>query len=239
MVIHHAIVGCGHIGHKHIQASQQLQTIQPRAVCDVDTQKISEFQNKYGDIQGYTDYTKLLANPDIDSVSICVPSGLHHDLAIQAAHAHKHILIEKPIAMDIQAAKEIIEAARDNDVKLAVVFQNRYKSAIQTIKSLLPLLGKLVYVSANVFRYRPQSYYNDGVHGQKDMDGGVLMNQAIHFIDAIMYIADKKIQNISPLAATLIHTMEMEDTITVNFSFEDQTLGNIQANTITYPENYE
>lgn len=192
MVIHHAIVGCGHIAHKHIQAIQNLHSIQSRAVCDVDTKKISEFQWKYGSLQGYSDYAELLKNPEIDSVSICVPSWFHHALAIQAAQAHKHILIEKPIAMDIQTALDIIQVARDNDVKLGVVFQNRYKAPIQTIKKTTPILGNLLYISSNIFRYRPQSYYNDGVHGKKNMDGGVLMNQAIHFIDAIIYIAQKK-----------------------------------------------
>lgn len=209
------------------------------AICDIDTNKLSEFQEIYEIKHAYTSYSDLLNNKQIDSISICVPSWLHHKLAIQAIQSHKHLLLEKPMAMNTIDAKDIIQTANTNEVKLAVVFQNRYKNAVQTVQKLSPILWNLLYVSAQVFRYRPQSYYNDGVHGKRQMDGGVLMNQAIHFIDAILYLANKKITKTMPLARTLAHKMEMEDAITVNFSFDDGSIGNIQANTITYPENYE
>ena len=106
--------------------------------------------------------TTLLARPDIDAVSICVPSGLHAQVAIDALQAGKHVLVEKPIALSLADADRMIAVARECDLRLGVVLQNRYNSPMQQVRRAVDKgrLGRLHLGNACVRWYRPQSYYD-------------------------------------------------------------------------------
>lgn len=236
--INFAIIGCGQISSKHIDAVQHSAHAQLVAVADTVMSRVQEV-SKNSHVEGYTDYHQLLANPAVDVVNICTPSGLHAEIAIAAARAGKHVILEKPMALTTKDAKKIITAFKKAKITLSLMFQNRYNRAVQFVKEREKRLGKLNYITAQVYWYRNQNYYNNIWRGTRAMDGGVLTNQGSHYVDLVLYFKKKPITKISAFGATLGHKIESEDTITVNLTFDDGSIGNIQANTIAYPSNYE
>ena len=115
-----------------------------------------------------------LERSDIDAVTICVPSGLHAQVAIDALRAGKHVLVEKPIALNLADADRMIQVAREEKLTLGVVLQNRYNTPVQQVRQAIDRgqLGSLYLGNACVRWYRPQSYYEDDWHGTWAMDGG-------------------------------------------------------------------
>lgn len=237
--IKYAIVGCGRISKRHFEAIKQDPRCLVYAACDLDENKLNSVKEFYPSIKLYKNFSDVLDDKNIDVVNICTPSGLHAGMAILAAENGKNVIVEKPMAMLKKDAEKMIKIFSKNQKKLCVVLQNRFNQAIQVVLNEMSKLGKLNYISASVFWYRDQNYYNDGWHGTKEMDGGVLLNQAIHFVDMVQFISKKSIIAVSAYSATTNHVMECEDVITINLKFSDGTLGNIQANTISYPKNYE
>lgn len=232
------IIGCGRISSKHVDGIINATHAQLVAVSDVSVERMNILAHKHT-ISTYTDYHGLLADPEVDIVTICTPSGLHSQIAIEAAKAGKHVLLEKPMALSLTDAKKIHDAFIRSKTTLGIVFQNRYNHAVSSVKAYEDKLGKLNYINAQVYWYRDQRYYDDAWHGTTAMDGGVLTNQGSHYVDLVLYFKKQKVNRVSAFGATLKHKMECEDTITVNLAFADGTIGNIQANTITYPSNLE
>ena len=182
----------------------------------------------------------MLARPDIDAVSICVPSGLHAQVAVDALQAGKHVLVEKPIALSLADADRMIAVARECGLRLGVVLQNRYNSPMQQVRRAVDegRLGRLYLGNACVRWYRPQSYYDDEWHGTWAMDGGALMNQSIHHIDALQWFMGP-VQSVQAYTATLAHRMEAEDVGVAVLRFVSGALGTVEGSTLTWPQNLE
>jgi predicted dehydrogenase len=182
----------------------------------------------------------VLDRPDIDLVSICLPSGLHARIGIEAAQAGKHVLVEKPIALTLEDADALIAACESSGVTLGVVLQNRFNPPMRDLRDLVDsgALGKLYLGNATVRWYRPQEYYEDGWHGTWAMDGGALMNQSIHHIDALQWLMGD-VESVSAYTATLAHRMEAEDVGVAVIRFKNGALGSVEGSTLTYPENLE
>ena len=240
------IIGCGRIFKKHIGAILDNCNAEIAAICDIDENRLQDTLKNIDTAaspgihpETYTDYKKLLNMPQIDVVNICTPSGMHATMAIDAFKAKKNVIVEKPLAMHMDDAYQIVSAMKISGKSGTISLQNRLNPAIAEFLKFRADLGKLNYVSSNVFWYRDQEYYNDGIHGWRDMDGGVLMNQGTHYIDMLLYLSGKKISKISSFAGTFKHKMECEDAITLNLLFDDGTIGNIQANTLSFPCNFE
>lgn len=236
--IRFGIIGCGRISSKHLDGIIHAEHAELTAVSDVSQERM-DVLTKNHKASLYLDYHELLNDPSVDVVTICTPSGLHAEIAIQAAKAGKHVLLEKPMALSSIDAKNIREAFIESKTTVGIVFQNRYNQAVSSVKAYEEKLGKLNYINAQVYWYRDQRYYDDAWHGTQAMDGGVLTNQGSHYVDLVLYFKKSKVEKVSAFGATLKHKMECEDTVTVNLAFEDGTIGNIQANTITYPSNLE
>jgi hypothetical protein len=173
-------------------------------------------------------------------INICTPSGLHARMGIEAAQAGKHVVVEKPMALTIQDADALIAACAQANVTLTVVLQNRYNPPMQDLKALVESgrLGRLLLGNATVRWYRPQSYYEDGWHGTRAMDGGALMNQSIHHIDALQWLMGD-VDSVFAYGATLAHCMECEDIGVAVWKFRSGALGVIEGSTVTWPENLE
>ena len=201
--------------------------------------RAQNFETKYNAIP-YSDYHELLAREDIDVVNICVPSGLHKQVALEVIAAGKHVIVEKPIALSTTDANEMIQAATGAGVKLCVILQNRYNAPMQDIYDAVKSgkIGKVLLGNATVRWYRPQSYYEDGWHGTWAMDGGALMNQSIHHIDALQWLIGD-VESVFAYTGTQAHRMEAEDTGVVVLRFKNGALGSIEGSTITYPQNIE
>lgn len=234
------IVGCGRIASRHADAIWARGDTRLVAVCDVSEQRAARMASQYG-CEAYTDYDRMLSRPDLDVVCVCTPSGLHAANGIQAARAGKHVVVEKPMALTMEDAYALEKACRDSGVKLTVVLQNRYNSAMRRLREAVDAgkLGRLLLATVTVRWYRPQEYYSgDNWHGTWAMDGGALMNQAIHHIDALQWMMGD-VESVFAYTATLAHQMEAEDTGVGVVRFKSGSLGSIEGSTITYPANIE
>jgi UDP-N-acetyl-2-amino-2-deoxyglucuronate dehydrogenase len=235
-----AIVGCGHIAHKHAEAIINAAGANLVAVCDTDESKMTDFVEKYKAVP-YTNLDDLLLNNDIDVVNICTPSGFHANLAMKIAEAKKHIIVEKPIALTIEDTDKMIDACKQNDVKLSVVHPNRFRPAMVKLKQLINngFFGKLSHGNATVRWNRNQAYYDQAPwRGTKSLDGGVLMNQAIHNLDLLLWMMGDA-EEVFSMAATRFRDIEAEDVSTGVVKFKDGSLGVVEAATTIYPKNLE
>jgi UDP-N-acetyl-2-amino-2-deoxyglucuronate dehydrogenase len=238
-MIKFGIVGCGHIAKKHITAIQEADGATLVAVCDTQPERVEMFSKEFN-VKGYTSLEEML-NTDIDVVNICTPSGFHANIAVQIAKANKHVVVEKPIALTLEDTDKIISACEENNVKLAVVHPNRFRPAFVALKELVQsgVFGKISHSNATVRWNRNQEYYDQAPwRGTKSLDGGVLMNQAIHNLDLLIWLMGD-VKEVYSMAATRLRNIEAEDVSTGLARFEDGSLGVIEAATTIYPKNFE
>ncbi|MEX1018461.1 MAG: Gfo/Idh/MocA family oxidoreductase [Litorilinea sp.] len=242
MNLNFGLIGCGRVAPRHAQSLLQLPETRLAAVADIRKARADRFAAEYGlaGHDAYADYHALLARPDIDAVCICVPSGLHANVALDALAAGKHVLVEKPIAITLEDADRMIAAAEKAGRKLGVVLQNRYNQPMQQLRRLIDEdgLGDLYLGNATVRWFRPQSYYEDDWHGTWAMDGGALMNQSIHHIDALQWFMGP-VESVYAYSATLAHHMEAEDVGVAVIRFANRALATIEGSTLTWPQNLE
>ncbi len=233
------LIGCGRVAPRHAESVQQLPDATLVAVADVRASRAERFAKEY-QATPYTDYRRVLERPDVDVVNICTPSGLHAEMAIAAMQAGKDVIVEKPMALSLADADAMIRVSEQTGRKLCVVLQNRYNPPMQDLRRVVDSgrLGRLLLGSATVRWYRPQEYYDDDWHGTWAMDGGALMNQSIHHIDALQWFMGPP-ASVFAYTATLAHRMEAEDTGVAVVRFRSGALGTIEGSTITYPENLE
>ncbi|NEU30308.1 Gfo/Idh/MocA family oxidoreductase [bacterium LRH843] len=239
-MINFAIIGCGHIANKHAEAIEQAAHTKLLAVCDQAVHTMAPYVEKYGAIP-YSDFNELLKNKEIDVICICTPSGSHYSLTIKAAQAKKHVIVEKPIALKVEDAKEMIAICEQNNVKLAVVHPNRFRPVMMEIKKLLEegRFGEISHANATVRWNRNQAYYDQAQwRGTKDQDGGVLMNQAIHSLDLLLWLIGD-IEEVMSMSATRLRDIEAEDVSTGIVTFENGALGIVEAAATVYPKNLE
>ena len=233
------LIGCGRISHKHLSAVNAIESAKIVAICDIDKEKIDKLSQELKVDRTYTNYKDLIMDPTIDVVDICSPSGLHHVMAIEALKHGKDVIVEKPISLITSEAKKVIGIAKKYNKILLPVMQNRFNPAIVFLKEKMDKLGRINFIEAACFWYRQQDYYNDGWHGTKKMDGGVLMSQGIHYVDMIYYLLDSLPKEVSTFGGTYGHKMECEDVVSLNIKFKNNTIASLRANTISYPENFE
>lgn len=235
-----AVIGCGRIAPKHAEAIVALPEAELVAVCDIVPELARSFAAKYGG-EPYTDYLSMLERADIDVVTVATPSGLHAEMGVAAAKAGKHVLVEKPMAMTLKAADQLIAACRSAGVKLGVIHQNRFNPAIRLLRKALDegRFGKLTHGQATVRWNRNDEYYTQAPwRGTKLQDGGVLMNQSIHNIDLLQWIFGP-VESVFGYTATFLRKIEMEDVGTAVVKFESGALGLIEAASTIYPTNIE
>ncbi|NMB96305.1 MAG: Gfo/Idh/MocA family oxidoreductase [Clostridiaceae bacterium] len=230
------IIGCGLISNWHADAILRIEGAELAAATDVSEKSRKAFSEKYK-VKVFDTVEKLLAS-DIDVVSICTPSGLHAPFSVQAANAGKHVIVEKPMAITLKQADEIIEATEKNNVKVSVISQMRFAPAVQNLKKAIDdnLLGRLVSGDMYMKFLRTQEYYDKGGwRGTWNMDGGgALMNQGIHGVDLLCYIMGP-VKYVHGFARTLVRNIEVEDTASAILEYENGALGVIQGTTSVYP----
>ncbi|MFB0843281.1 Gfo/Idh/MocA family protein [Paenibacillus oleatilyticus] len=231
-----AVVGCGGISSSHFTGIERAPEAELAAVCDVDAGRAEQYGAKYG-VKAYTDYGQLLTDPDVDVVCLCTPSGMHAGQTIQAAEAGKHVVCEKPMAIRLSDAERMIEACDVIGVKLATIFPRRMSPASQFVKKLLDdgKLGRLSLCSGYVKFYRDQAYYDSaGWRGTWAMDGGgAMMNQGIHTIDLLQWLAGP-VDSLHGYARNVLRDIEVEDTAVASLQFKSGALGSIEATTTAY-----
>ena len=237
MQIGFGIIGCGAVGAWHCIAAQAAPSAALVGVADAFPASAQKFSERFG-VPAYATVDDMLRDPKIQCVSICTPSGLHADLAVRAAEAGKHILVEKPMALTVEDADRIIEAGERCGVKIGVVFQARTKDSTRILKELVDSgkLGRMITADCFMKYYRsPEYYLQGGWRGTWKMDGGgALMNQGIHSVDLLQYLAGP-VKSVYGVARTLARQIEVEDTVVAALEFRSGALGLIQATTAIYP----
>lgn len=231
------IIGCGVIAPWHADAISGLDEAELTAVCDCIPEKAEKMAQEYG-ARAYDNYHDLLASTDVDAVCICTPSGMHADMAIDAARAGKHILSEKPIDINLDKIDLMIQECRKAGVKLGCIFQRRTSPLWRELKDAVECnaLGKMVLGDIYLKYYRSQKYYDSGGwRGTWALDGGgALINQGVHMVDILQWIMGP-ITSLYGRADHLVRNIETEDTAVAVVTFANGAFGVIQGTTSVYP----
>lgn len=240
-LIKFGLIGCGRISEKHFQAIEQIENSKIIACADIIKSRAVKASEKYKIESVYTDYKKMLENEDIDAVLICTPSGLHPKMGIEAAKMKIHVITEKPMAINLKSADDLIKTCDDNLVQLFVVKQNRLNPPIQLLKRAISKnrFGRLFSANATVRWTRPQSYYDQAKwRGTWELDGGAFLNQASHYFDLIQWLMGSA-ESVMAFTTTLNHEIETEDEGAGIIHFLNGAIGVIEVTMNTYPHNYE
>ena len=230
------IVGTGVIAAIHADAISLLPDARLVAVTDVAADAATAFAAAHG-CAAEPDLGALLARPDVEVVCVCVPSGLHAAVGVQAAQAGKHLVVEKPIDVSLEAADRLIDAARAAGVALTVISQHRFDPDLVELRRLLDdgALGPLVLGEASTKWYRAQAYYNSAAwRGTYAMDGGSLMNQGVHYVDLLRWCMGPAAE-VTAVCATQAHQIEVEDTALGIVRFASGAVGTILSSTAAFP----
>ncbi|MGI8914594.1 MAG: Gfo/Idh/MocA family protein [Chloroflexota bacterium] len=225
------IIGAGVIAPSHAKA---VQANAPRArlvgVCDVIAEKAEKLKGEYGAEFATASMAELLARPDIDCVSICVPSGEHGDATIAAARAGKNILCEKPLDITREKMDQVLAVVREAGVKLGCVFQSRTSPLNRQLKRMIAdgEFGRVLYADLSGKDYRSPDYYQTADwRGTIRYDRGCLMNQGIHSLDLFLWLVGQPVVEVSAFWDHLTRDIEAEDTIVGSLRFANGALGSV------------
>ena len=244
----YALIGCGRISTNHIKAAvaNKLEIV---AVCDVLHGRMQEVLAKHGlendaTIARYTDYKMMIADhPEIQLISIATESGLHAEIALYCIDNGINVIIEKPMAMSLADADEIIKRSEEKNVKVSACHQNRFNIAVQQMRKALEegRFGKLSHGSIHVRWNRNKDYYDQAKwRGTWAQDGGALMNQCIHGIDLLRWMMGNDIDEVYGVTKQQFHKyLECEDIGMAVVRFKNGAVGTIEGTTNVYPKNLE
>lgn len=228
-----AIVGCGRVSACYEYSFKELSNMLELVYAvDVDENKAMEFAEKFN--CSYTTNFEELLDKDIDVIHLCTPHYLHASQTIKALEAGKNVLTEKPMAITLQDADEMIKAEACTGKKLGVIFQTRYTNSCDKIKAIIDSgeLGKIIGARSYLTWTRPDSYYLDSDwKGTWDKEGGgVLIDQAIHSIDRVRYLIGDEVEWIKGSIGNWSHEyVKVEDTASAIIKFQGGCLYNLYA----------
>ena len=237
-----ALIGCGRISQKHADAITGISDGKLVACADPVIEKAEELGESY-QCSAYADYHQMLEeHADIDVVSILTPSGLHAEHGIEVARRYrKHIVVEKPMALRLADADEMIRACDEEGVRLFVVKQNRFNLPVVRLRAALEAgrFGRWTLGTVRVRWRRDQAYYDQAAwRGTWALDGGVFANQASHHVDLLEWMMGDPI-SVMAKTATFFANIEVEDTGIAVIRFASGALGVVEATTATRPKDIE
>lgn len=243
----YALIGCGRIATNHVKAAVNNR-LEISAVCDVVPEHMEvllakhELQNDMS-ILRYTDYKSMIQEVKPDLVSIATESGIHAEIALFCIDHGVHVIIEKPMAMSISDANEIIRCSEEKHVKVSACHQNRFNIAVQEMRHALEAgrFGRLSHGSIHVRWNRNQGYYDQAPwRGTWAQDGGALMNQCIHGIDLLRWTFGGEIEEVYGQTRQQFHDyLEAEDVGMAVVKFKNGAIATIEGTTNVYPKNLE
>lgn len=238
--IRFGIVGCGAIGPTHAGALKQLaEDAELVAVADLVPERAQKVAEQFGVRTIYASDDQLIADKEIDAVIFATPSGMHADQAVKALRAGKHVIVEKPMDVSLDACDRMVAAERETGKKLAIISQHRWDHASIFVKDAVASgkLGKLYLVEMSVKWWRTQQYYDSGDwRGTWKWDGGgALMNQGVHTVDLMQWLAGP-VESVYARTATGGHErIEVEDIAVATLKFKNGAIGTLTATTAAFP----
>lgn len=241
-MIKFGLLGCGRIAKRHsdLLGGHHIDGARLVGVCDPIHPRADAIASKFGVPAHYT-VDELLARREIDVVTVLTPSGMHPAHVIACARAGKHVVVEKPMALRLQDADEMIRACDEAGVKLFVVKQNRFNVPVVKAREALDAgrFGRLILGTVRVRWCRDQAYYDqDEWRGTWAYDGGVLSNQASHHVDMLEWFFGDVV-SVHARAITALAKIETEDTAVATLKFRNGALGIIEATTAVRPTDLE
>ena len=236
------LVGCGRIAQRHSELLGKglISGASLASVCDLKKGKAETMGKTYG-VPYYNDFNEMMERESLDVVSVLTPSGLHAEHVIALTKYGKHIIVEKPMALTLDSADDMIRACDANACRLFVIKQNRFNLPVVKLKEAMVAgrFGKIVLGTVRVRWCRSQEYYDsDDWRGTWRFDGGVLSNQASHHIDLLEWMLGD-VESVFAKSATALVNIEAEDTAIVILKFISGALGIIEATTATRPKDLE
>lgn len=243
----YALIGCGRIAVNHIKAAVN-NNLSIVGLCDIVPEQMNKLADKYDreTFEGtryYTDYKGMINAEKPDLVSIATESGRHAEIAKFCIESGVNCIIEKPIAMSIKDANEIVEMAERFHVKVSACHQNRFNIAVQTARKALEQgrFGKLSHGSVHVRWNRNHDYYEQAKwRGKWVSDGGALMNQCIHGIDLLRWMFGDEIEGVYGQTRQQFHDyLEAEDVGMAVIKFKNGAIATVEGTTNVYPRNLE
>lgn len=235
------LVGCGHIGERHASLISALGQLV--IVCDIEHTKAQVFSEKY-QCKMVTSYREMIENADqLDIMVVCTPNWLHAPQSIEALDCGLHVICEKPMALNVSDANQMIEAAQRNQKILWIVKQNRFNPPVAYLKNLIETgkLGKIYSIQIQGLWNRNVEYYSkSNWKGTIEKDGGILFTQFSHFIDVACWLFGK-MESLSTNGGNLAHQgiIEFDDTITCLVKFDKGVLGCLHFSINAFGQNME
>lgn len=236
-----AILGCGRVGFHHEKMVRDNPSIKAVGVCDLLEDKARELAAAFK-CKAYTNYHEMFAKEKIDLITVATPTGAHYDHVKDILTRYKvSILLEKPMVLKVSQGQELKKMADEKGVKIFPVYQNRFNKAVQRVKKAIidGELGKIALATVRVRWCRPQRYYDLAAwRGTYSMDGGAYVNQGIHFIDVLRYLAGE-IDEVNSCFGRLGANPEAEDTGLSLIKFKNGALGNLEITMAARPDDFE
>ncbi|MBW3597262.1 MAG: Gfo/Idh/MocA family oxidoreductase, partial [Planctomycetes bacterium] len=238
MAVGFGVIGCGMIAKFHAAAIKDIRNAKLAACFDAFPAAADRLAQQEG-CRAYHELDAMLADPAVQVVTICTPSGAHLEPAVAAAKAGKHVIVEKPLEITLKRCDKIIEACEKAGVVVSTIFPSRFHESSKLLKTAMEKgrFGRLTMGDAFVKWYRTQEYYDSGAwRGTWELDGGgALMNQAIHSVDLLTWLMGP-VAEISAFTGTLAHSkIPVEDVAVATLRFENGAVGVIEASTAAYP----
>ena len=235
----YALIGCGRIAPSHIKAARE-NGFHIAAVCDIDERQIDTLFDacalsgaERAGIRRYTDYDKMLEEEALTLVSIALPSGLHARCACSVIRRGVNVIVEKPIAMSLKDADEIIRLSEEYGVTVSACHQNRFNRAVQAMRAALEAgrFGTLSNAAVTVRWHRDEAYYAQADwRGKWQSDGGTLMNQCIHGIDLLRWMCGDEIVSVYGKTRRRLHPyIEAEDFGAAVIEFKNGILATVEG----------
>ena len=210
-----AVIGCGGVHNVHAKVLSNLDTAELTAVCDIIPEKAEKSSREYG--AKIMSFEEILGDQSIQSVHICTPHFLHAEMAIRSMEAGKMVLLEKPLALNLNEAKQVKSTEQSTNAHFGVCFQNRYRPVVRKMHELIQggSLGRLLGGKAFVTWKRDDAYYKSvDWRGSWEKEGGsLLINQTIHTLDLLQWLFGG-VRDVSGIIDHHVfgHVIETEDT---------------------------
>lgn len=237
------IVGCGRVSRTaHYGAINENDEYEFVCVCDTDRARADEWAAANG-VKAYYSVEDMLREEKLDLVSVNAPNVKHPEIGILAAKAGANVMSEKPLGMTLKAVDELIDACRENDVRLFTVHQNRFNATNQLLKRAVEKgrFGKLLSCEVVVRWHRGAAYYAEdhGWRGSKEMAGGVFTNQSVHYVDIMQWLVNSRPSLAFAQMDTAVHDITAETHGAAVISFENGVIGNLFLTALNYPDDLE
>lgn len=218
------VIGVGAMGQNHVRVYSKIKNANLLAISDLTKGTLAKVSKEYHTV-GYVDYGNVLEMPEIEAVSVCVPTTYHYEVVMKAIEQGKHVLVEKPIAFTLDEAKEMVDAAQDAGVKLATGHVERFNPAVLEAKRLIDdgLIGEVVSASAK----------RVGPFPPRIKDVGVTIDLAIHEVDIMFYLFDSPVSRVYANMGSRLEKCEYEDHAELMMKFESGTVGVLETNWLT------